>query len=179
MKSTRIILLLMAVVFMTGGCISRALKEGVGAVKGAKGVYREVDRTGSLAAYQNFEVASFTDNFGGRAPQALLSKIPVEIKKQLKEDKLPVGKVGKTLLIRGTVDYFEKAGATGQAFGPFEEAITTVELVDKTTDKVIGQAICIGRSTQTVNMGLDKKAQGVAKAVVKWIKSKRPKEGKK
>ncbi len=178
MKNTKIILLLMAAVFMMGGCISRAAKEGIGAIKGAKGVYREVDRTGSLAAYQNFEVASFTDDFKGQAPRALLSKIPAEIQKALKKSELPVGKAGKTLLIRGSVFYFEKAGAMGQAFGPFEEVITTVELVDKATDQVIGQAVCIGRSTQTVNMGLDKKAQGVAKAVVKWIKSKRPKEGK-
>ena len=50
MKNAKIILLLMAAVFMAGGCMSRALKESVGAVTGAKGVYREVDRTGSLAA---------------------------------------------------------------------------------------------------------------------------------
>ncbi len=178
MKNAKTILLLMAVVFMSGGCMSRIAKEGLGAATGAKGVHREIDRAGSLAAYQNFEVAPFTDNFGGQTPRALLSKTTVEIKNALTKADLPVGKVGSTLVIRGSVFYFEKAGAMGQAFGPFEEVLTTVELVDKATNKVIGQAVCIGRSTQTVNMGLDKKAQGVAKAVVKWIKSKRP-EGKK
>ena len=179
MKSTRIIFLLMGVVFLMSGCMSRALKEGVGAATGAKGVHREVDPAGSLATYQNFEVDPFTDDFGGATPGALLSKIPMEIKKALTKSKLPAGKIGSTLVIRGSVFYFEKAGAMGQAFGPFEEVLTTVELVDKASNEVIGRAVCVGRSTQTVNMGLDKKAQGVAKAVVKWIQSKRPKKGKK
>ena len=64
----------------------------------------------------------------------------------------------------------------GQAFGPLEEAVVEIKLIDKATAKEIGSATCVGRSTETVNLGLEKKAQGIAKAVVDWIQSKRPKK---
>ncbi|RKY24410.1 MAG: hypothetical protein DRP83_07750 [Planctomycetota bacterium] len=175
MNRTKLVVLLASVSLLAGGCVGRAIKEGVGTVTGAKGVYKEVRSPGSLVAYQNFEVGAFTDTFG-RTPGSLLRKIPAETRIRLAEAKLGVGGGGKALLIRGEVIYFEKAGAMGQAFGPLEEAVCEVQLVDKATGEVIGNATCVGRSTATVNQGLDKKAQGLAKAIVDWIKSNRPEE---
>jgi len=108
MKLTKIIVLLAGISLLAGGCVSRAIKEGVGTVTGAKGVYKEVRSPG--------------------------------------------------------------------AFGPLEEAVCEVQLVDKASGEVIGNATCVGRSTATVNQGLDKKAQGLAKAIVDWIKSNRPED---
>lgn len=169
------VLLLVGILLLTNGCVGRAIKEGVGSVTGAKGVYKEVQSPGSLASYQSFEVGSFQDKFG-RTPTQLLGLIPKEIRSRLVKAKLAVGGDEKVLLIQGEVIYFEKAGAMGQAFGPLEEAVVEIKLVDKATGNEIGSATCVGRSTATINQGLDKKAQGIAKAVVDWIQKNRPKK---
>ncbi len=174
MKAMKLTVLLLGVALLSGGCVGRAIKEGVGSVTGAKGVYMQIQSPGSLESYTSFEVGGFDDRFG-RTPSQLLQLIPREIRKRLAESNLTMGGSGKTLLIQGEVIYFEKAGAMGQAFGPLEEAVCEIKLVDKATGQEIGAATCVGRSTETVNQGLEKKAEGIAKAVVDWIQSNRPK----
>lgn len=168
MRRMTMTLLLLAVCVGSTGCVSRAIKEGVGTVTGAKGVYAPLTQAADLSDYGTFEVARFTDDSGGRSPAELFSLLPIKIESRLKEDEVDIG-MGKTAVISGEVIYYEKAGITGQAFGPFEEAITEVTLTDKGTGQVLGKATCIGRSTQTVNQGIEKKAEGIAKGIAKWI----------
>jgi hypothetical protein len=63
----------------------------------------------------------------------------------------------------------------GYAFGNFEEVLARVEFVDKATNKVMGTANCIGRTAETVNVGVETKAEGLAKAIVNWIADRYPK----
>jgi hypothetical protein len=168
MKRMTMTLLLLAVCVGSTGCVSRAIKEGVGTVTGAKGVYAPLTETADLADYGNFEVQRFTDESNGRTPEEFYAVLPIKVEEQLKKDELDTDS-GKTAVISGVVIYYEVAGITGQAFGPFEEAITEVTLTDKGTGQFLGKATCIGRSTQTVNQGAEKKAEGVAKGIAKWI----------
>ena len=165
-----------------GGCISRAVKEGLGAVSGPKGIAVVLEPVSSqkrdvaLEDYSRFTIQPFTDDFGGHAPAAVNKRLPSYFEAALRKDKIYQGAGGKTLLIRGRIISFEDSTrATSQVFGPFEELIARVELVDQGSGKVIGVANCIGRSTETVNQGLDKKIEGLADAIASWIDQHYPK----
>jgi hypothetical protein len=181
MKGYRILTILLAgAVLVSVGCLSRFAKE---AVSGASGEYSEVQSMGPksaqpLGVYRDIEVGKVTDDFGGRTPKVLLAKLPTEIRSFLREKKLPMGRSGKTLMIDVRVFYYEQAGAMGQVFGPLEEVVSEVKLVDKDTGKVIGEAICVGRTTTTKTQGVDHKVEGLAKAITKWIDERYPKAGR-
>jgi hypothetical protein len=64
----------------------------------------------------------------------------------------------------------------GKAFGPLEEVIVRTRMVDQATGQTLGIAHCIGRTTNRVNLGVDKKADGLAKAFAEWIKARHPAE---
>ncbi len=52
-------------------------------------------------------------------------------------------------------------------------------LKDKQSGQVVGNAICIGRTYQSVGLGPKWKAWGLARAIVnKWIDNYYPKEGR-
>ena len=164
---------------LLAGC-TRAVKETVGLGRGAKGVYAEVQPVGvtkddkPLGAYGRFEMAQPADDTGGKTPPEFYGLLETEFGKQLADSGLPDRPGANTLVVRVTILHFELAGALGHAFGPFEEVVTRVELVDKNSGRVLGRANCIGRSTETVNKGVPKKAEGLARAIVQWIKSRYP-----
>jgi len=176
MKRTAIVLASVSIVFMAGGCVSRLAKEGLGAVQGGKGRAQEtLAPTTPLGMYGNIEVGQFTNSFGGPTPGGFLGALPGQITAALRDKELPVGGSGKTLQVRGDVIYYETAPATGQIFGPLEEAIANVQLVDKASGKVVAHACCVGRSTSTSSQGTGSKAAGLGKAIAGWIAKHSPK----
>lgn len=176
MKRMTMVVALVSIALMCGGCLSRAIKESVGAATGPKGFFAETKAPPSkISSYQNIEVGPINDRFG-RTPGQLLATISGAITEKLREEKLPTGAGGKTLVIRGVVIYYEKSGAAGQLFGPFEEVVTEMEMVDKASGQVIATANCIGRSTTSVNKGVDDKTKGLAKGIVKWVAKHYPKD---
>ena len=69
-RSRMMLLMCCALLPLTTGCISRAIKEGVGAARGAKAAYSQTVavRRGSLAKYTNYTVGPVTDGFGRVRP---------------------------------------------------------------------------------------------------------------
>jgi hypothetical protein len=178
-------LLMIGLLPLAGGCYSRLAKEGLGVVAGAKGILvvtsgiGENDPACPLGSYQRFELGKFTDDMGGRAPAELFACLPEEFAKALRAAKIPNARSGKTLLVRGKVIYYEEADKlTDQAFGPLEEVVARVEFVDISgaAERVLAKADCVGRSNATTTQGVGMKAEGLAKALVKWISSNYPKE---
>lgn len=172
-------LLIVAVVGMCSLGCGRAIGEAAEFAMGPKGIYVPLispAREGSwpLAEYTRFELEPFTDDFGGRTPVELLRVLPVKFQEELIEAKLPNQPGGKTLVIRGSVYHYESSDLVGMALGPLEEVIARVELLDKDSGKVIAQANCVGRTTKAVGKGVSKKAQGLARAIVSWIKTYYP-----
>lgn len=156
------------------GC-SRLFAEGLGTVRGAKGIAVVIDpvspyrKDNVLGAYTRFELGTFTDGFG-RTPREFFARLPQDLGNALAENRIPNLPGGKALVVRGRVLHYEDVGhVSSELFGPFEEVIARVELVDKATGRVLGAANCIGRSTETVNEGVDKKSAGMAKAIAEWI----------
>ena len=160
-----------------------AAQEGIGIVVGAKGIYVEIKPVASgkisdsLAAYDRFELEEFTDAFGGNVPPQLLAQLPVKFEQQLAARKIPNQSGGKTLLIRGRIMHYEDKSTVGVVLGPIEEVLVRVELIDKSTGRVLGEANCLGRTTERVNIGVEKKAEGLAKAIADWIAAHYPRTG--
>jgi hypothetical protein len=180
MKRWIVLMMMVACLSVSTGCMSRAIKEGIGVATGAKGMWvvssglSGGEAAAPLAAYTRFEVQSFADQSPLAVPSLINARLPQYVAEQLQEKKIPNEAGGRTLTVRGTFIYYEDASqATDQVFGPFEEVIARVQLVDG--GQVVGEAVCVGRSTQTVNMGADKKAQGLAKAIANLIDKHYPK----
>ncbi len=160
---------------IAGGC-SRTIKESIGLATGAKGLHAPVDDVSAskIAEYRNFKLGDFADGTGGVAPRALWTHLGPAFAEALERAKLPTDPDGPTLIARGTVIYYEDSDLMDQAFGPFEEVVARVNLVDAKTGEVLGEANCVGRSSTTTTMGIRKKAQGLAAGIVKWIAEKYP-----
>ncbi len=180
----RALLLALAAAMTAGGCTSTIIKEGAGIAMGAKGTYMPIQPLAAtedakpLGAYRNFELGAISDGIGGRTPPGFGDHLAGAFAKELRAADLPTEAGGKTLVIRGTIVHYEDSDTVGFVLGPLEEVIVLTEFVDKQTQQVLGRANCVGRTTARVNAGVEKKAQGLAKAFVKWIESRFPADRK-
>jgi len=183
-KLAPIVLVALAAGLAAPGCVGTIVKETAGVALGAKGTFMPIQPVAAdkkarpLGAYKRFEIGPISDDIAGKTPETFLGLLPAAFRKQLEKAELPDEPGGKTLLIRGKIIHYESSGTLGFALGPLEEVIVRTELVDKDTGKVLGLANCIGRTTERVNVGVEEKAEGLAKAFVKWIEARYPeKEG--
>ena len=180
MKPTITALALCAALLAASGCTT-ALKEGAGAALGAKGSVTPLQSTVSenqdaLSAYGRFELGRFTDGMNGKTPTNLLTLLPEAFRHELAEKGIPSEGSGKTILVRGKILHYEDSSTVGMALGPVEFVVARVEFVDKDQGRVVAVANCVGRTGTRVNLGVAKKAQGLARAIVKWIDKRFPKE---
>jgi len=181
MRRALMVFLLGVVGTGTMGC-STAIKEGVGVARGAKGTYTPLqplaaeEEARPLGEYTRFELGTIEDDFGGQTPSEFFPLLQEAFTKQLEDSRLPNEAGGKTLLIRGKILHYESEGMVGVAIGPLEEVVCRTELVDKSTGRVLATGNCIGRTTERVNLGVQKKADGLAKAFIAWIENRYPEE---
>lgn len=179
MRTITVSIILLGLVSVLSGC-GTAIKEGVGIARGAKGVYAPIQPIAAsaearpLGAYRRFELGTIADDFGGKTPSQFLPLLRQAFAEQLADSDLPNSPGGKTLLIRGKILHYESEDLLGVAVGPLEQVVVRAELVDKDTGQVLGTANCIGRTTERVNLGVAKKADGLAKAFISWIESRYP-----
>jgi hypothetical protein len=180
MKALRKVLWLSVLlsVLTTTGCM-RAVSEAYTAYTGPKGIVSVIQPVrGSLGDYTSFEMATFDDRSAGQVPRQLPALLPRDFARSLAEEGIP-NSGGRTLLVRGQIVYYEDSERVmDQVFGPFEEVVARVELVDKASGSVLGVANCVGRSNTSVNKGVPEKAEGLAKAIASWIARNYPKSMK-
>ena len=179
-KLAPLVVLALAAAMMAPGCTGTIIKETVGVARGAKGTFMPIQpvaldkKARPLGAYERFEIGRITDDIGGKTPGNFLALLPKAFEKQIDKAKLPNKPGGKTAVFQGKIIHYESSGTLGFALGPLEEVIVRAELVDKDSGKVLGVANCIGRTTERVNVGVDEKADGLAKAFVKWLEARVP-----
>ena len=182
MRRTASLLVLIALVsFPLAGC-GRAIGEAAELALGPKGTYVPLvpkNQTPPLDQYTKFEVGQIDDDFGGRTPASLLRNLPRQIDLAIADAEIfgegvspPAG--GKTLLIRGKVLHYEGSGLVATVRGPVEEVVARIDLVAKDSGKLIATANCVGRTTKAVGKGVDKKTQGLARAIAAMIKAGYP-----
>jgi len=181
MRKVTIAITLLAAGIVAAGC-STAIKESAGLALGAKGSVTPLQGAISedaslLSAYDNFELGAFSGDMNGKVPAELFNLLPEAFMNAVLDRKLPVGG-SKTLVARGKVLHYEDSSTVGMALGPVEFVVARVEFVDKSSGSVLGVANCVGRTTARVNLGVAKKAQGLARAIVKWIDARYPSEGR-
>ncbi|MFP4354116.1 MAG: hypothetical protein ACLFUJ_03250 [Phycisphaerae bacterium] len=168
----------MTMLAVSSGC-STAIKEGVGLVQGPKGLAAEIEPVAStegarpLGEYTQFRIGEISDPYH-QLPAGFIDLVKQKFTQRLADSDLPLGRPGKTLELTGVVLYFEMSSMIGKAFGPLEEVIIRTDMVDASSGQVLGKATCIGRTTNRVNLGVEKKADGLAKAFVDWIVANHP-----
>jgi len=162
------------------GCTGTILREGAGVALGAKGIVAPIQPLAAsksdrpLGDYTRFELGAMEDDTGGKVPADFYAALPREFQEELARKKLPDEAGGKTAVLRGRIIHYEDASTLLSVLGPMEEVICRTELVDKDSGKVLGVANCVGRTTENVNRGARKKADGLAKAFAAWIESAYP-----
>jgi len=175
MRAVRVLglAIVVGVILASGGCMGRLLGEGAESAMGPKGAYFEekpvAARKGhGLEAYQRFELGEVTNDFGRNVPPAFLREFPLQFAEQLAKSELPRAQSGKTAVFNVTILHYETADLTDQVLGPLEQVIARVHLLDKDTGDLIASGNALGRTGKTVGMGTAAKAQGLAKALVRW-----------
>lgn len=146
-----------------GGC-GVVAKPVVGAITGAKGVYLPIPPSASAPA--PFTDVTF-EPFGNDVPTLVPGEFPGlvadALAKVADKSKLlpnpPAGAARRTLIVRGRYIHYQ----------PKAEAVARVELVDGTTNTVIATAHCAGRGDTMTNTGTGALANGMAKAIRKFI----------
>ncbi len=163
---------LVLAMLLTGGCLGRAIGETWGALEGGSGRFDPVnDVTISLDKYTDFEIGNFTDDTAGSVPAEFWAVLPILFEDLAAEKGLRNDPSGPTAVINGTVIYYESASLTSQAFGPLEEVVARIEIVDKSTGHVLGTATAVGRTTASSVQGPRSKANGLSKGIIEWILS--------
>jgi hypothetical protein len=179
--SKRLLTIAMGIIIVSATGCTTAIKEGVGVVRGPKGIHVPIEPVAAtetarpLGEYTRFEIGNVTDRYN-QLPAGFMTTVKAKFRERMMESKIPVGASGKTLILQGDVLYFEMSDMLGKAFGPLEEVIVRTQMVDQATGRTLGIAHCIGRTTNRVNLGVDKKADGLAKAFAEWIKARHPAE---
>ncbi len=176
MKQIALLMLALGLVF-AAGC-DRIASETYGKVVGPKGFSADVrpvspQDEASLAKCTHFQLTRLEDETNGRTPPSFFVSMPYEFDKILADRKI-INAPGRTLIIRGRVIYYENSSMASEIFGPHEEVITRIQFVDKDSGKVLGEAVCVGRTRETLNRGPEKKAAGLSRAIVGWLEAHDP-----
>lgn len=165
---------LVATAVASQGCVGRLIGEGAETALGAQGKYWEEKavafdkESDALAEYTSFELGDFTNEYGRRVPVAFMNAFPGAFARRLAESELPKDPSGKALIFNVSVIHYEEADTADNIFGPLEQVVARVELVDKASGEVIAAGNAVGRTGKTVGLGPDKKADGLAKALIDW-----------
>jgi hypothetical protein len=168
------------------GCVGRLIDEGIEKVLGPTPKLLPLDPKwpekdpAYLASYRNFELVLPIKSEFPDTPAEFMTYLPTKFAEQMGARDLPTGKQGKTLLVNVTILAYQPVASYNKALGPTEEVVARVELVDKDTTKLVGKAVCIGRTYQSIGLGPKWKAWGLCRAIVdKWLDEYYPKEGRK
>ncbi len=173
MRRTRYWLYVLGLTLLVGtnlGCMSRAISEGVGVVTGASGKVVPIQPAKQLQSYKCLKIESLSVTPGLKAPVTMAGSIrenflKVAAKKKLASSGTPC------LLLSGEVTNFESADAVDTAIGPLEECIVRAQLVDSESTKVLAVANLVARAKSTTAGGEENLAEGLGKALSKWLKA--------
>ena len=168
------IVVLAGILLGCGGCLGRMIGEGAEGAMGPKGAYFEEKpaapsrNTKVLAGYGRFELGEVRNEVPRHVPAEFLREFPREFAEELRDSRLARAGTGKTLVFDVTIIHYEKADPEDNVFGPLEQVIARVRLLDKASGEVIAEGNAVGRTGKTVGLGPESKAEGLAKALIRW-----------
>ena len=150
------------------GCVSRAIREGAGAVRGASGRVVELHTPSSLANYRGLTIESITVAQGLRVPGDVATLVRQRYADAGAELVLTPGG-SPALAVSGEIIHYETGGTVSKAIGPLQEIIVRTQLVDAGSKQFLGEANLIGRSKALTSGGSHNLAEGAGKALSKWL----------
>ncbi len=157
------------------GCVSRAIREGAGAVRGASGKVIELHTPSSLANYRGLTVESIKVAQGLRVPDDLVTLVRQSYADAGKDLVLaPAG--SPALEVSGEIIHYETGGTVSKAIGPLQEIIVRTQLIDAGSKQFLGEANLVGRSKALTSGGAHSLAEGAGKALAKWLRDSGVKE---
>lgn len=154
---------------LQAGCVSRARREVVGAVRGASGKVVILESPPSLAHFRGLSVDSIEIAAGLEVP----SEIPAMVRQAYLDAGADLGLSpggSPTLQVSGEIIHYETAGTIDHAIGPLEEIIVRTRLRESGSEQGLGEANLVGRSKTTTTSGRHNLAKGAGKALKKWLK---------
>ncbi len=154
---------------LQAGCMSRARREVVGAVRGASGKVVILESPPNLAHFRGISVDSIRIAPGLDVP----SEIPAMVRQAYLDAGADLGLSpggSPTLQVDGEIIHYETAGTIDHAIGPLEEIIVRTQLGEPGSSRGLGQANLVGRSKTTTTSGRHNLAKGAGKALKKWMK---------
>ena len=163
------IIVVLLVCAVQAGCMSRARREVVGAVRGASGKVVTRESPPNLAHFQGMSVDSIQVAAGLEVP----SEIPAMVRQAYLDAGADLGlppSGSPTLKVSGEIIHYETAGTIDHAIGPLEEIILRTRLRESGSEQILGEANLVGRSKTTTSSGLHNLAKGAGKALKKWLK---------
>jgi hypothetical protein len=166
---------------LSQGCVGRLIGEGVEAARGGQGDYGEIQPVAgaknhsALSAYERFELGDVINECGRLMPGEFISRFKAQFAEQLADSDLPRASSGKTLAFNVAIIHYEKAKAADNIFGPLEEVVARVDLVDAESGEVLATGNAVGRTGKSVGLGTKTKAEGLSEALIKWVEDYYPK----
>jgi len=147
----------------------------MGLAQGGKGEHFPLGaHAAPLTAYDSIEVQTFSVDYP-LTPSTLPEMLRPRLIQDLSAKSQPVGSAGsRVLVVRGRIIYYEDSTGTDHVWGPLEETVALVDLVDKSSGATVARAACVGRSNASVSVGIETKADGLSEAVANWISRYRP-----
>lgn len=151
------------------GCVSRAIREGAGAVRGASGKVVELQAPSSLAHYRGLTIESITVAEGLGVPSDIVALVRQGYADAAKDLVLTPGG-SPALSVSGEIIHYETGGTVSKAIGPLQEVIVRTQLIDAGSKQFLGEANLVGRSKALTSGGAHNLAEGAGKALAKWLK---------
>lgn len=173
MKRIALLSLIAVSLTTTSGCITRAAKEAILSPSGSSVPIKMA--AAEQNSYSKVQVENFTNvgitTMPANMNQLLQTTLAEKIAALKPKKAILDPSAARVLLVRGRYIYYEEAGGIlDQAFGPFEEIIALVELVDQPSGKVAAKGYCVGRTGTTRLQGPKRKAEGLAKGIIDLIR---------
>lgn len=152
------------------GCIGRAFNEGYYGAKGATGRAEPLQSVYvDLAKYDAVAVQPFSDGMEGYGNKAFLYSVEEAVKYRIIAKTHLDSHGDKVLQVSGALIHYDTGTTADKIVSPMEQAICRVKLTDKSSGKVLGMADCISRAKSSFRKGPEELADGMGKAVAKWI----------
>ena len=152
------------------GCVSRTIREGAGAVRGASGKVVELHTPPSLAHYRGLTIESITVAQGLRVPSDIVTLVRQSYADAAKDLVLTSGG-SPALAVSGEIIHYETGGTVSKAIGPLQEIIVRTQLIDAGSKQFLGEANLIGRSKALTSGGAHNLTEGAGKALSKWLRN--------
>jgi len=178
-------LILVTIGMISGGCTSRIIKEGYYGATGSSGHYillagdkkqcRKLPFSHGavqMGSIQNTIGDACPDQFIQILPQSITNELLKKEKENDEEKPFLRGPANKKLLITGTIIHYDEGKLLDQIVGPMEEAICRLQIRDAQTNTLYAEANFVSRVKSTVRKGPKELAEGIGKAIKKFLKPK-------